>query len=354
MSIMVAMGKGATLGVLFRNAEAIEVLRKVDTLVVDKTGTLTEGKPELSTVMARGIDERRLLTLAAALEKASEHPLADAIVRGAEARGADSVPTENFESVTGKGVRGRIQGAEVAVGNRALMDDLRVELGDLSKEAEALRAEGQGVMFVAVDGRAAGLLGVADPVKATSLEAIRDLHQAGVRVVMLTGDSRTTAEAVAKKLGIDQVIAEVLLDQKVDAVKKLQAEGRTVAMAGDGINDAPALAQAEVGIAMGTGHRRGDGKRRRDAGARRPAGHRAREAPERANAREHSPEPVLRVLLQCSRRPAGRGRALSGVRLAAEPHGRRSCHESQLGIRGGQRPAAALCAGAERVKRLEG
>jgi Cu+-exporting ATPase len=253
MSIMVAMGKGATMGVLFRNAEAIEVLRKVDTLVVDKTGTLTEGKPQLSTVMVRGIDERRLLTLAAALEKASEHPLADAIVRGARARGADSVPTQSFESVTGKGVRGRVQGAEVAVGNRALMDDLRVDVSDLSKEAEALRAEGQGVMYVAVDGRGAGLLGVADPIKPTSLEAIRELHQAGVRVVMLTGDSRTTAEAVAKKLGIDQVIAEVLPDQKVDAVKKLQAEGRTVAMAGDGINDAPALAQAEVGIAMGTG-----------------------------------------------------------------------------------------------------
>jgi Cu+-exporting ATPase len=155
--------------------------------------------------------------------------------------------------VTGKGVRGQVQGTEVAVGNRALMGDLSVELGDLAKEAEALRAEGQGVMFVAVDGRAAGLLGVADPIKSTSLEAIRDLHHAGVRVVMLTGDSRTTAEAVAKKLGIDQVIAEVLPDQKVDAVKRLQAEGRIVAMAGDGINDAPALAQAEVGIAMGTG-----------------------------------------------------------------------------------------------------
>ncbi len=253
MSIMVAMGKGASMGVLFRNAEAIEVMRKVGTLVVDKTGTLTQGKPELSSVVARGIDERRLLTLAAALEKASEHPLADAIVRGAAARGADTVPTENFESVTGKGVRGRVQGSEVAVGNRALMQDLNVALGDLSEEAEALRAEGQGVMFVAVDGRAAGLLSVADPVKETSLEAIRDLHAAGVRVVMLTGDSRTTAEAVAKKLGIDQVIAEVLPDQKVDAVKKLQAEGRIVAMAGDGINDAPALAQAEVGIAMGTG-----------------------------------------------------------------------------------------------------
>jgi Cu+-exporting ATPase len=253
MSIMVAMGKGATLGVLFKNAEAIELLRKVSTLVVDKTGTLTEGKPALSSVTARGIEEQRLLTLVAALERASEHPLAEALVRGAEARGADKVPTENFESVTGKGVRGRVQGAEVAVGNRALMNDLGVELGGLFEEAESLRAEGQGVMFVAVDGRAAGLLGVADPVKPTSVEAIRELHRAGVRVVMLTGDSRTTAEAVAKKLGIDEVIAEVLPDQKAEAIKKLQANGRVVAMAGDGINDAPALAQAEVGIAMGTG-----------------------------------------------------------------------------------------------------
>jgi Cu+-exporting ATPase len=258
MSIMVAMGKGASLGVLFKNAEAIETLRQVSTLVVDKTGTLTEGKPELVTVTAsgitaHGIDEQRLLTLAAALERASEHPLADAIVRGAEARGAAQAATENFESVTGKGVRGKVQGADVAVGNRALMQDLGVELGALLAEAETLRAEGQGVMFVAVDGRAAGLLGVADPIKATSVEAIRALHEARVSVVMLTGDSRTTAEAVAKKLGIDQVIAEVLPDQKVQAVKKLQAEGRIVAMAGDGINDAPALAQADVGIAMGTG-----------------------------------------------------------------------------------------------------
>ncbi len=253
MSIMVATGKGATLGVLFKNAEAIEVLRNVDTLVVDKTGTLTEGKPELVSVVATGAEEAKLLAFAAALERGSEHPLAEAIVRGAHARGAGSLAAERFESVTGKGVRGRVAGAEVVLGNRALMSDLGIELGELEKQAEDLRLEGQGVMFVAVDGRAAGLLGVADPIKSTSAEAIRDLHQAGLRIVMLTGDSRTTAQAVAKKLGIDQVVAEVLPDQKVEAVRKLQAEGHVVAMAGDGINDAPALAQAEVGIAMGTG-----------------------------------------------------------------------------------------------------
>jgi Cu+-exporting ATPase len=253
MSIMVATGKGASIGVLFKNAAAVELVRKVDTLVVDKTGTLTEGKPELVTVEPVGIEETTLLKFAAALERGSEHPLAEAIVRGAEARGVVSPPIEDFESVTGKGVRGRVQGVGVALGNKALMEDLGVSLGELSERAEALRAEGQGVMFVAVDGRAAGLLGVADPVKSTSIEAIRELHHVGVHVVMLTGDSRTTAAAVAKKLGIDQVFAEVLPDQKAEVIRSLQAEGRVVAMAGDGINDAPALALAEVGIAMGTG-----------------------------------------------------------------------------------------------------
>jgi Cu+-exporting ATPase len=228
-------------------------LRKVDTLVVDKTGTLTEGKPKLVTVEAAGIDPKDLLALAAALERGSEHPLAGTIVRGAEERGAASLPAESFESLTGKGVRGKVRGVEVALGNQALMTDLGVALGDLAERAEALRSDGQGVMFVAVDGRAGGLLGVADPIKPTSVEAIRELHRTGVRVVMLTGDSRTTANAVAKQLGIDQVLAEVLPDQKAETIQKLQADGRVVAMAGDGINDAPALARAEVGIAMGTG-----------------------------------------------------------------------------------------------------
>jgi P-type Cu+ transporter len=254
MSIMVASGKGATLGVLFKNAEALEVLRTVDTLVVDKTGTLTAGKPELvSIATVHGLDEVRFLALSAALERGSEHPLAAAIVRGADAREAPTLRAETFESITGKGVRGRVEGNEVALGNAALMQDLDVDVSPLAARADELRAEAQGVMYVAVDGKLAGLLGVADPIKGTTSDAIRELHHAGLRVVMLTGDSRKTADAVAKKLGIDEVIAEVLPDQKVSAVRTLQGQGRVVAMAGDGINDAPALAQAEVGIAMGTG-----------------------------------------------------------------------------------------------------
>ena len=254
MSIMVATGKGASMGVLFRNAEAIEILRKVDTLVVDKTGTLTEGKPRLVAVnAASGFDEATVLRLAASLERRSEHPLAAAIVGGAEDRGVGAVEATGFQSVTGKGVRGEVEGRAVALGNRALMADLGVDLGTLASAAEAMRSEGQTAMFLGVDGRLAGVFGVADPIKATTPEALRALHDEGIRIVMVTGDSRTTATAVAKKLGIDDVQAEVLPDQKVEMVKRLQGEGRVVAMAGDGINDAPALAQAEVGIAMGTG-----------------------------------------------------------------------------------------------------
>jgi len=254
MSIMVATGKGATMGVLFKNAEAIELLRKVDTLVVDKTGTLTEGKPRLVTVEPTGaVGEEDLVRLAAGLERSSEHPLAAAIVAGAEARGLTVPSAEDFESVTGKGVTGRVDGRTVALGNRALLDVLGIDPGEIGARAEALRAEGQTVMFVAIDGGAAGLIGVADPIKASTPEAIETLHREGIRIVMLTGDSATTARAVAGTLGIDDVVAEVLPDQKVEKVKQLQAEGRVVAMAGDGINDAPALAQAQVGIAMGTG-----------------------------------------------------------------------------------------------------
>ena len=253
MSVMVAAGKGATAGVLFRNAEAIETLRSVDTLVVDKTGTLTVGKPRLTTVIAAGLDENELLRLTASVERASEHPLAAAIVAGAEARGITIPPAQHFESITGKGVYGRAENRRVAAGNRALLDDLHVDAGELVQRAEELRMDGQTVMFVVVDSKPAGLIGVADPIRETTTAAIPELHAEGLRIVMLTGDSRTTAEAVAKKLGIDEVIAEVLPAGKVDAIKALQAEGRIVAMAGDGINDAPALAQAEVGIAMGTG-----------------------------------------------------------------------------------------------------
>jgi Cu+-exporting ATPase len=254
MSVMVAAGRGATAGVLFKDAAAIEVLRDVDTLVVDKTGTLTLGKPRLVSVEpAPGLDARELLRLAAALERASEHPLAAAIVRGAAERGIEPPASEEFASVTGKGVTGRVGGVAVALGNRTLLEEVGVDAGDLAARAEALRADGQTVMFVAAGGRAAGLLGVADPIKQTTPAAIAALQREGLRIVMITGDSRTTADAVARKLGIDDVMAEVLPDQKAAAVKKLQSEGRVVAMAGDGINDAPALAQAQVGIAMGTG-----------------------------------------------------------------------------------------------------
>ncbi|MCG8555321.1 MAG: cadmium-translocating P-type ATPase [Proteobacteria bacterium] len=254
MSIMVATGKGATMGVLFRNAEAIEVLRQVDTLIVDKTGTLTEGKPKLVSVVAEnGCDEITLLRLAASLERASEHPLAAAIVDEATARGVSPSSADDFESAAGQGVKGRVDDRQVDLGNRVLMDSLDIGVVHLEPEAERLRADGQTVMFVAVDGKLAGLLGVADPIKDSTPEAIRALLKEGIRVVMLTGDSATTAKAVAKKLGIDEAVAEVLPAQKTDKVKALQAEGRVVAMAGDGINDAPALAQAQVGIAMGTG-----------------------------------------------------------------------------------------------------
>jgi P-type Cu+ transporter len=254
MSIMVAAGKSATMGVLFRDAEAIEVMRKVDTLVVDKTGTLTVGKPKLMSVKtAAECDESQLLRFAAGLEAASEHPLAAAIVQGAIERGISPAKAEQFESVTGKGVKGRVNGHAVVLGNRRLMEDDGISVTELTTAAEELRNLGQTVMFVALDRRVVGLVGVADPIKETTAEAIRQLHSEGIRVVMLTGDNRTTADAVARQLTIDNVIPEVLPDQKVDVVRRLQQEGKFVAMAGDGINDAPALAQAQVGIAMGTG-----------------------------------------------------------------------------------------------------
>lgn len=254
MSIMVGTGKGATLGVLIKNAEALEVMEQIDTLVVDKTGTLTEGKPQLVSIqVSGGFDEEELLRLAASLERASEHPLAEAIVRGAEERGVHLVFTEQFDSITGQGVTGTIGGRSVALGNLKLLEGLSVDPGDLPAQAEADRKQGQTVMFVAIDGKAAGLIGVADPIKNSTPQAIADLHDAGVQVVMLTGDNRITAQAVADELGIDRVEAEVLPDQKAEIVRRLQAEGHMVAMAGDGINDAPALAQSHVGIAMGTG-----------------------------------------------------------------------------------------------------
>jgi len=254
MSIMVATGKGAGIGVLFKNAEAIEVMRKVDTLVVDKTGTLTEGRPRLVTVSStNGRSDSDLLRLAASLEKNSEHPLAAAIIDGAHERGITLSPVDSFESITGQGIIGKVEGLSVAVGNRALVDDRAALSESIPAVAEELRSEGQTVMFVAVDGVVSGILGVMDPIKETTSEAIDALHAEGLTIVMLTGDSRTTAEAIGGKLHIDDIVAEVMPDEKAAAVSKLQNEGRVVAMAGDGINDAPALAQADVGIAMGTG-----------------------------------------------------------------------------------------------------
>ena len=239
---------------MFKNAEAIETMRKINTLVVDKTGTLTLGKPKLTGIAtATGMDEEQLLYSAASLEKSSEHPLAAAIVAGAVGRGITPVDAVDFSSHTGKGVSGTVDGRKILLGNLRLMDDFGVATSELTDRAEAMRKEGQTVMFVANDGKLTGLVAVSDPIKESTAEAIRDLHAEGLRVVMLTGDNWATAEAVAAQLGIDQVVAEVLPDEKANAVKKFQEEGNMVAMAGDGINDAPALAQAHVGIAMGTG-----------------------------------------------------------------------------------------------------
>jgi Cu+-exporting ATPase len=253
MSIMVGTGRGAGEGILVRNAEALETLEKVNTLVVDKTGTLTEGKPRLSTVIvAEGTDETRLLQAMASLEKASEHPLAAAILAAAQEKKIDLLPIANFRSLTGKGVSGTLQGAQVAAGNAALMHDLGASSQAMEQQAEALRQSGQTVMFLAWDGRLAGLVAVADPIRESTFQAIQELKQEGIKVVMVTGDNHTTAAALAQKLGID-FEAEVLPAQKAEAVKRLQTQGAVVAMAGDGVNDAPALAQAQVGIAMGTG-----------------------------------------------------------------------------------------------------
>jgi len=288
MSIMVGVGRGAHAGVLIKNAEALEILEKVDTLVCDKTGTLTEGKPRLISIVATTATWSRLsetrtaslgetrtrdadasaatpapvvsdlrndiLRIAASLERGSEHPLAAAIVGAANERNIELVNVDSFQSRTGRGIVGSVAGQKAALGNRQLMEEeLKIELGQLVDEAERLRRDGQTVMFLAVDGKLAGLLGVADPIKPSTAEAIKLLRESGLRIVMLTGDSRTTAEAVARKLGIDQVEAEVLPERKSEIVKRLHAQGHIVAMAGDGVNDAPALAQADVGIAMGTG-----------------------------------------------------------------------------------------------------
>ncbi len=254
MSIMTATGKAATVGVLFRDAEAIEVLQNVDTLVVDKTGTLTEGRPALAHAETTGrIDDGTLLKFAATLEKVSEHPLAEAIVAAASERNIVPGTAHDFRAISGKGVTGRVDGRQVALGNRGLLESLDIDADALRERAETLRAKGQTVMFLAIDGQLAGLIGVADPIKATTPVAIRELQDEGIRLVMVTGDSETTARAVARRLGLDEVVAGVLPEQKAECVRQFKRAGSVVAMAGDGINDAPALAQADVGIAMGTG-----------------------------------------------------------------------------------------------------
>jgi P-type Cu+ transporter len=253
MAIMVATGRGAHAGVLIRDAQALETLEKVDTLVVDKTGTLTTGKPSVEAVVAFSVTDSELVRLVASLEQGSEHPLGAAIVEAAKANGLTLGKVEGFESHTGMGVSGKVDGKGVAAGNEKLLQTIGVEIGALQAQAEELRRGGQTVIFAAVDGKAGGAIGIADAIKESAARAIRDLQAEGLRIVMLTGDSRATAAAVAKKLGITEFQAEVLPDHKSEVVERLQKEGRIVAMAGDGINDAPALAQAQVGIAMGTG-----------------------------------------------------------------------------------------------------
>jgi Cu+-exporting ATPase len=239
--------------VLIKNAEALETLEKVDTLVVDKTGTLTEGKPQVVSVAITGAEEAQVLAAVASLEQASEHPLGAAVVAAAKQRGLPLSPAREFRSLTGRGVVGTVDGRTIAAGNEKLLQELNVPLAELPQQAQELRAKGQTVLFVAVDGRPAGVIGIADPIKKSTPQALRDLKAEGLRIVMLTGDSRATAQAIARELGIDEFQAEVLPDAKSEVVKRAQSDGRIVAMAGDGVNDAPALAQAHVGIAMGTG-----------------------------------------------------------------------------------------------------
>ena len=312
-SIMVGVGRGAQSGVLIKSAEALERLEKVDTLVVDKTGTLTEGKPTVVAIEpAIGFDGDELLRLAASLERTSEHPLAAAIVQAALGRGLKLSPVAAFASPAGKGVTGTIDNRNLVIGNRQIMRDAGIDTGSLEGRAEILRGEGATAIFVAVDGKAAGTLAIADPVKQMAQAAITALKNDGLRIVMLTGDNATTAKAVARKLGITDVEAEVLPEDKGKVVARLRSEGRVVAMAGDGVNDAPALAAAGRNR-DGHGHGRRDGKRRRDAPQRRPQWHRSRAPAVGGDDGQYPAEPVLCLHLQCSRGADRSRRALSGV-----------------------------------------
>jgi Cu+-exporting ATPase len=341
MSIMVGTGRGAEMGVLLRDAEALEVMEQVDTVVVDKTGTLTEGRPALSTVSARGgYTENELLRLVASLERVSEHPLASAIVRGAEERRVALGDVSEFRSMTGKGVVGVVEGRTVAVGNTALLEEVGADSATLESGAEDARRRGETVMFVAIDGRPAGLIGVADRVKGTTAAAIRALHAEGLRIVMLTGDNRATAEAVARSVGIDQIEADVLPEEKAAVVQRLQAAGHRVAMAGDGINDAPALAQADVGIAMGTG----TDVAMESAGVTLVQGDlrglvRARRL-SRATMRNIRQNLFFAFFYNVL---GGRRCAVPGVRVVAEPGHRERRHDLQFGV--GDRQCASAAAG---------
>ncbi len=341
MSIMVGTGRGAAAGVLVKNAEALEILERVDTLVVDKTGTLTEGKPRLvSIVPAFGFDESELLRLAASLEQASEHPLAAATVRAALEKALNLSSVQAFQSRTGRGALGQVDGRNVAIGNHALLQELAVAPGTLESQADDLRRDGQTVVFVVIDRRPAGLLGIADPVKESAIDALSDLRREGIRLIMLTGDTRATAEAVSRRLGLDEVRAEVLPDQKAQAIERLQAEGRIVAMAGDGINDAPAARSGPGGHRHGHRHRCRHGKCRHHALERRLAGNRPRPTPQPRHHDQHPPEPRLRLPLQRPGR-ANRGRRpLSRVRNLAEPDDRQPGHDLELGLRDRERAAA--------------
>ena len=350
MTVMVASGRAAQAGVLFRDAEAIERLRTIDTLIVDKTGTLTQGRPAFRDVIGQGnVTADDVLRLAASLDQGSEHPLADAIVAEARRRNLSLSGAEEFESVTGLGVRGRVEGRALVLGNTALMREVGADPGALADAAEKLRLDGATAMFLAVDGAAAGLIAVADPIKDGAAAAIKALHAAGLRVVMATGDGRTTAEAVARNLGIDEVHGEVRPKDKADLVQRLKAEGRRVAMAGDGINDAPALAAADVGIAMGTGTDVAMSSAQVTLGQGRPARHRSCPGDFERCGDQHEAEPRLCLPLQRAGRAGGRGRALSGVRRVAEPHVRRAGDESVLGLGRGQCPATAQCIAAQRL-----
>ncbi len=316
-------------------------MEKVDTLVVDKTGTLTEGKPSVVSIKTGGgMDETTLLRLAASLERSSEHPLAAAIVRAATERGLVLAQPDDFDSPVGKGVSGIVEGRKLVIGNRRIMSDAGIDTAALEGSADELRSEGATAIFVAIDGKAAGVVAIADPVKATTPAAIAALKEAGIRVVMLTGDNATTAKAVAQKLGISEVEADVLPEEKGKVVERLRAQGRVVAMAGDGVNDAPALAAADVGIAMGTGHRRCHGKRRCHAAQGRSHGHRARAKSVGGDHGQYPPEPVLRLHLQRRRRSDRSRRALPLVRRPAVSDHRRGRDGPVIGQRDRQRAAA--------------